>query len=375
MQEYKNYFKKILAFFLISRLIIYSFYMIIFFLEDKQLVLEILTTADAKHYLNIALNGYSLSNKSLYAFFPLFPIIIKVFSFFNIEIIGTIIFNNIISLLNCYLFYKLGKLLSIKENNIYAITLMYILSPIIFFETILYGEALIIFLTLSTFYLFFKNDKKIFDYILLGLCLGLNVFVKSTGSIYFFIIFIAFLIKFIKKQEKLLNIIITYLIATLISIIYPIYLFIKTGNLLYFVDVQFEYWSRIKSNIFYTIYLDIKTILVTNTPFSIVNIITFIINYLVLGIIVYLIIKNIKNKNMLLFNITEIIFILTLFSTCRFYSDYNGNLPTFSFFRYYLSCPLFYFLINIEQNKIIKDILFYLMIVVTFLLFSGLPLY
>jgi 4-amino-4-deoxy-L-arabinose transferase-like glycosyltransferase len=375
MQENKIYFKKTLIVFIVSRLILYSIYTLVYFVYNKEFILDILTTADGKHYLNIALNGYSINEKSLYAFFPLFPLIIKLFNFLNIKIIGTIIFNNIISLLNCYLFYKIGKLLNIKENNIYIITSIYILSPIMFFETILYTEPIIIFLTLSTYYLYYKNNKKLIDYILLGLSLGLNVFAKSIGSVYFFIIFVAIFIKFIKKQEKLFNIIITYSIATLISIIYPIYLYVKTGNLFYFIDVQFKYWNRIKSNIFYTIYLDIKTILVKDSHFTFTNIITFIINYLILGIIVYLIIKNIKNKNVLLLNLTEIIFILALFSTCRYYAEFNKNLPSFSFFRYYLSCPMFYFLINTKQEKIIKNIFFYLMIFIMFFLFSGFPLY
>ena len=49
---------------------------------------------------------------------------------------------------------------------------------------------------------------------------------------------------------KFKNILITYIPATIISCIYPIYLYFKTGNPLYFVDVQFEYWGKIATNIF-----------------------------------------------------------------------------------------------------------------------------
>ena len=70
--ENKLELKKILKWFLLSRVLL-----IVFLLIKGDL--SILELYDSEHYLTMAKNGYVTDN--LYAFFPLYPLVIKVISF------------------------------------------------------------------------------------------------------------------------------------------------------------------------------------------------------------------------------------------------------------------------------------------------------
>lgn len=317
--------------------------------------LDIFNIFDGEHYLNIAMNGYS--EEALFAFFPLVPMVIRFLSLFGGETIAVILFVILmlfLSCLNILYIYKLGKNLGYSDERISTIETIYIFSPIMVWNTLVYTETIQVFLTLVSFnILFSKNEEKIKDYIALGICIGLNVCTKSTGAVFFFAIFIKMFYDFIKKNEKFINVFVTYSIATVLSILYPAYLFIIGVGPFKFVDIQYTHWNRIKSFPFQVLYYDIKSLVnVFTADYFMVNLILFIINWSIILVFLIAIIKAIikKNSNILLI-FTCIAFLLVMMGTVRYN---NINLPSISFYRYVLSNILFLFLLDIK-NKNIKE--------------------
>jgi len=199
---------------------------------------------DNEHYLNIAKFGYTKEFE--YAFFPLIPLLIR-----YLGKIGFLFFNQIWVFCSGFLLYLISdKIFKMKEN--YYPTLLYFISPISIFTCMFYTEGLFLFLTILSFYLF-KNKK---NYLALGITLGLSVLTRSLGSMLFFSIFVFMAIDWFKKKEKFKNILLTYIPATIISCLYPIYLYTRTGDLLYFMTVQYTHWGRISTNVF-TIFFDV----------------------------------------------------------------------------------------------------------------------
>ena len=125
---------------------------------------------DCKHYIDIAYNGYA--EDYLYAFFPLVPILIRL-----IGVFGVIVLNQILSIVIAYMFLDISKNMLNNKNAIFTARL-WLWSPIAVTTVVCYTEALFVFLTLFSFYLY-KNKKY---YIVLGISLGLSVMCRNTGS-------------------------------------------------------------------------------------------------------------------------------------------------------------------------------------------------
>lgn len=290
---------------------------------------DVFDVFDNIHYLNIAKYGYVYADQ--FAFFPLTPLLIR-----YLGKIGFIILNQVTTFASGYLLYLISRDVFDRENNFYA-TLLYFVSPISIFTCMFYSEALFIFLTLLAFYLY-KTKKCYWG---LGITLGLSVATRSLGSMLFFALFIFMFIDFIKKKEKFKNILITYVPATIISCLYPIYLYTRTGNPLYFIEVQFEYWGKISTNIF-TLFFDAGKIL-----FSDFNILCFIDYMLVLFLFIYIIVyifRHRKDKNYWeLF--TYLVFTLVAISS----TIKKDESTVASFYRYIFCCFPVYFMIK-EKN-------------------------
>jgi hypothetical protein len=191
---------------------------------------------DNNYYIEIANNGYTTELIRNTAFFPIIPLIIRCFGQ-----IGCIFINNIAFLLSAIL---INDLLG-KTNNNKKTLFIYIMSPISFFTMMLYTEALYLLLTIFAYYLFKKRKFGIG----LGIIIGLCVATRNSGSMLFFAIFIGMCYLWYKKEIKFKNIFKTYFIATIISCLYPLYLQIKFGNWKIFVDCQYSYWAKVKTNI------------------------------------------------------------------------------------------------------------------------------
>lgn len=178
---------------------------------------------DGVHYLGIAKEGYAAQFTQ--AFFPFYPILIKIFSFltFGNLFISAVLISNIsflIGLLGCY---KLLKVHYSEKIPFWAI--VFILSfPTSFFFGSIYTEGLFFLLTISTFYLIEKNH--------LALAAIIGSLAASTRLIGSFLI-----ITFVSSRRCLRN----YIYASLIPlglIAYMSYLQFKFQNPIYFLTSQ-----------------------------------------------------------------------------------------------------------------------------------------
>lgn len=319
--------KKITKIYLITRIVLLIFILIAEFILPSSTIYKyqyIFDLFDNEHYLNIANNGYTYMYEL--AFFPLTPLLIR-----YLGKIGFIILNQVCTILSAYLLYLISDKILKKENKYFA-SILFLVSPISIFTCMFYSEALFIFLTLVSYYIY--KTKK--NYLPLGITIGLSVATRSIGSMLFFTIFIFMFKDFLQKKETLKNILITYIPATIISCIYPIYLYIKTNNPLYFVTVQFEYWNRVKTNIF-TILIETAQII-----FKQKQLLYYLDYFIVVILLIYIIIAIIRNRKAKDYYELYLYIILSLISIC---STRRANADALtSFYRYIYTCfPIYLF--------------------------------
>ena len=63
---------------------------------------------DGLHYLSLAENGYeNLYSNSQYAFFPVYPYLVKAFSFLGSYLTSALVLSNLFFVLALYIFYRL----------------------------------------------------------------------------------------------------------------------------------------------------------------------------------------------------------------------------------------------------------------------------
>lgn len=300
---------------------------------------------DAHHYQAIADNGYAEFMNT--AFFPLFPLVIRFFGE-----IPAIVINNLAFLISAYLIFDLAdqKLSSV---------ILYCLSPISFFSMLKYTEALFMLFTVLAYYLFHKRKFGM----VLGISIGCAVATRNVGSMLFFAIFIGMCVLWKKKEISVFDIIKTYVPATIISCLYPLYLHINFGNWKLFVDVQFEMWNRVPTNPIRLFLTQIDTVFNPNhydslktqlveSQYPIIDIyrfnevVTWIIGLMVIGAMIFMIKKNAKDVNMLVM-VSYVILSMYCFNTTIRCDCCNA--PTASYFRYYLS--LFPIYLSISKLK------------------------
>ena len=328
--------KSIIKYFLISHVICYlTLYLLYPLLQTLQPGLNFFTVFDGLHYLNISKYGYNYQYNE-YAFFPFFPIILKVLGKY-----GTIIYNNILNLLSGFLIFNITKKY-LKNKDPLKTVKLYFFCPITIFSCLLYTESTFIFLTLL-FFLFYKEKK---NYILTGILLGLSVATRATASMLFFTIFIFMVIDIAKKQERVINLFKIFIPATIISSLYPIYLFVKEGDLLLFSHIQYSEWNKEKSNVIHTIIIQIKKIL---TMPDISSKVVFTIELLMYFYFIYLLIYSIKKYFKVIPEsiIYAILTFLIVSSCCFSMKVTNGAMV--SYHRYFYACYTFFF-ITFEKN-------------------------
>lgn len=333
----KDSVKLLIKYFFISKAIVVIGILFSIFIMGID-IKSIFFNFDATHYINIAINGYTRSYQ--YAFFPLYPLLIRLFSVLGVPyVVSGVLISNLLHIASGLILLVLNnKYLKQKEE---ALLLVFFLSFNSVFFSSVYTESLFLFLTLLSFTLY-KNK----NWILSGILLGLSVATRNIGSLLFFAIFIELLI----NKEKFLNIIKMYIPATIISLIYPIYLYIYTGNFFKFASVQKECWGAEFTNPLSAIIRDIKVFFLSKQPiFSIVVIFSFISIYIAL----YLIVKNFKKENIALIIYMLLGVLVPLLSSKIFSFDTLTGMPsTTSLFRYIFALfPIYIFSSKISNIK------------------------
>lgn len=352
----KTNIKKLLLIFLLSRIL-----MIIFLIVKKDL--SIFELYDSEHYINMAKYGYQ--ETFLYAFFPLYPFLIKIFTIFipSYQIAGALI-SNICSFLSLLVINELTK----DKYNINNM-ICFLFSPILAFSSIVYTESLFMLLTLLGYYLY-KKDK----YFLSSIIVGLSILTRNSGIILWGAIGLDMLYRlFISKDKtiKFKNILIFGIISLLIGMIYPTYLYLETGNFLEFASVQNEYWHRESGNIVIGIIKDIKVIS-KSTRGLMVNIIIFLENWISFFLVFIFGIKLLKKDK-----VSSIYIIVSLIAFQTSYRDIDFwiSLSSISLFRYIFNLfPIYIYLFDNKKERTKKTIFvffWFVSIINTIFIYSG----
>ncbi|MBQ2872430.1 MAG: hypothetical protein IJE89_00305 [Bacilli bacterium] len=349
----KNNLKKTIIWFLISRIILFLFLII-----KKDL--SVFELYDSEHYIEIAKFGYTAPK--LYAFFPLYPTIIKLLHYIipSYQIAGALI-SNISSFLSIIILNK------ITNNNKFN-TICIIFTPILAYTSMVYTESIFMLLTILGYYLY-KKDK----YILSAIIIGLSTLTRNSGIILWGSIGLDMLYRlFITKDKniKFKNILIFGLISLSIGLTYPIFLYIKTGNFLEFITVQNEYWHRVGGTFIDGIIYDIKVMSFNPQDNLFLNIVIFIENWLSFILLLIIGIKIFKKDK-----VSSIYIIVSLIAFTISYRDINywTTLSSISLFRYVLNLfPLYIYLF--DDNKSKRSLITF-MIFLTFSIFNAILIY
>lgn len=194
---------------------------------------------DGRHYLDIVENGYRNFN---FAFFPLYPFIIKVLhQSFSVNIIYLGIFISLISFFLATVFiYKIVRL-DYKES-IAKLTLIFVaFFPPSFFYNAVYSDALFFFLSVASFYFARRGN-----WLVAGLFGGLTTFDRLAGlALLPALLFEWFLQNrnVVKNWKRKITVFwngcFSALCLTLLGFLgYLIYLQIKFGNFLLFQEAM-----------------------------------------------------------------------------------------------------------------------------------------
>lgn len=188
------------------------------------------TNFDGEYYVKIAQQGY----KDLYseAFFPLYPLLIRFFSFNLLpeELVGIVI-SNVFIFLSLKIFVTLSKKIVGNLASNYAL-LALIAFPSAFYFVNIYTESLFLFLSLMCFWQL--EEKKYFK---AGLMCMLATACRLNGVF----LFLAFLVKWIEEKRYLklrTEDLVGIIIAPLGLLSYMTYLYEKFSDPFYFSTVQ-----------------------------------------------------------------------------------------------------------------------------------------
>lgn len=193
---------------------------------------------DGGHFLAIAKNGYITLED--YAFFPLFPLVVKISSFLffgNLTLAGLVV-SHLCAVAFLYIFYNLVKKHT-GRSVATATILTFILFPTSFFTVALYSESLfLLFVAFSFYFLSKKNYLYASIFTILASLTRLVGIALVIAIIYSYLESKKFKIKNLGKSFW------QVLISPLGFIFYLFYLYLTTGDFLYFLKAQQFFWQR-----------------------------------------------------------------------------------------------------------------------------------
>jgi len=215
-----------------------------FYQEQTWDIVSLHARWDSFWYLDIAQNGYSLEYNpwGLYniVFFPLYPFLIKIFSFLtagNFILAGWIL-SNVFLLLALFYFFKLVREFH-REINPYLPIAFLLIFPTAFFLNAIYTESLFLFLSLAAFYYGLK--KKFLYAGIFGLFASLT---RVTGIL----LFIPLIWEYLKNNDFKLKSVVSLKILPIFLVplgtfAFFLYHYFKFGNFFLFFEVQ-KNWGR-----------------------------------------------------------------------------------------------------------------------------------
>jgi len=204
-------------------------------------IISIWNTWDTQHYLKIAQYGYSSSTVDerhlLIAFFPLFPLLIKIFSFvFQDYLLSALVVSNIAYIFAVFYLYKLVLLDFDKEDALRSI-IYFSIFPTAYFLHAAYTESLFLALTIASFY-YARKER----WVLSGVIGMLAAMTRVTGIILLPVLLIEYLHQREFKKENIGKDILWIFVIGFGFLIYLILNYMTYGDPLKFLEIQSSHW-------------------------------------------------------------------------------------------------------------------------------------
>lgn len=210
---------------------------------------------DGEHYLEIAELGYKVPHYSAVtgvdepsntAFFPLFPMVLKVLGYLGINsLIASLLMNFGLTAGCCWFIWGMSRSLGLGSPSRASLALLAF--PASLFLGQVYTEALFCFLTFGAFWAQTKNRPW-----LAGAFLAAATATRVTGIIAAGFVVIGFLMKRQWKQAAVSG------IMSFIGIgLWALYLKLALGDALLFVHIHDTYWAseKLSFNVFQTLHV------------------------------------------------------------------------------------------------------------------------
>lgn len=186
---------------------------------------------DGGHYLGIAESGYS--EKFQYAFFPLYPLTVRLVSQVTGNyLVAAILISMVSTFFSLHLLYKLVAM-DFNKKIAEKIILVFLFFPTSFFLLTAYSEGLFFLLTIAAFY--FSRQNKLF-WATAALALVSATRLVGLAAV------AAFWIDILTRQGLNRKNWFT-LLAPLGFVLYSIFLYQQTGDPFYFITAE-NHWQR-----------------------------------------------------------------------------------------------------------------------------------
>lgn len=193
--------------------------------------LKSLANWDGGHYLSIAEKGYAL--KPQYAFFPLYPMLINIFSRVTGDYLTAALMISFISfILGANIFYQL-VLSNFDKSSAQKALLALLFFPLSFHFLTVYTESLFFFLVVSAF---LYARKK--NYLMAAIFASLSSVTRLSGlAVIVSLIVSVYLIQKINRKNWYVY------LSPIPFLLYCLYLYFQTGDPFYFVKARSQFWN------------------------------------------------------------------------------------------------------------------------------------
>ncbi len=197
-------------------------------------LLQMWINFDGLHYLDIARNGYTPTHQAGQAFFPFYPLIVKVVTnIIHNDYLSGLVVSHLSLFIALVFLYKLVRLdyqKTVAQNTIWTLLLF----PTAFFFICFYSEAIFLLEVVLAFY-FARTNRWLFA----SICCALATATRVTGVFLIPAIFIEFLIAHNRSFRKSLQDrqIFWLILSPLGLLLYMQYLYQTTQDPLYFIHV------------------------------------------------------------------------------------------------------------------------------------------
>lgn len=186
---------------------------------------------DGGHFLGIAEVGYG--DKFQYAFFPLYPLTIKLLNYITGNyLLSAISISIITTFLGLHLLYKL-VLIDFDKKIAEKTILAFLFFPTAFYLLTAYSESLLFFLTIAAFYFLKKN--KLF-WAVAAAALASSVRLAGLAVVAAILMEVVTTQGFNRKNWYVI-------FAPLGFLVYSVFLFQQTGDPFYFITAE-NHWQR-----------------------------------------------------------------------------------------------------------------------------------